>query len=65
MKIRILIAPPLNPAYGLTVGSIHEARPNWLAGMEPAWFVDVKHGNAAFPVGIRSDEAEPAAEVQA
>lgn len=58
MKIRLTVAPPLPAAYGLVVGSVHVARTNWLAGKEPKWFIDVKHGNAAFPVGIRSDEAE-------
>lgn len=62
MKIRITTAPPLPAAYGLTVGSVHVARPNWSAGREPKWFIDVKHGNAAFPVGIRSNEAEPVEE---
>lgn len=59
VKIRITTAPQgVNPAYGLTVGSIHVARPNWSADKEPAYFVDVKHGNNAFPVGIMSHEAE-------
>lgn len=58
MKIRITTAPPLAAAYGLTVGSEHTARPNPAKGQEPAWFVDVRHGNNAFPAGIMSYEAE-------
>lgn len=58
MKIRITKTPPLPDAYKLTVGSEHIARPNPARGKEPAYFVDVKHGNTAPPVGIMSYEAE-------
>lgn len=58
MKIRITTAPPLPAAYGLTVGSEHEARINPARGQEPAWYVTVKHGNTAPPVGVMSYEAE-------
>ena len=57
MKIRIIMAVPVNPAYGLTVGSEHEARPNQTK-TEPRYWVDVKHGNTAVPVGVMSYEAE-------
>lgn len=60
MKIKIITAPLLNPAYGLTVGTVHTARTNWMAGKEPKWFVDIpnKCDGTTFPVGIRSDEAQ-------
>lgn len=52
MRIKILVAPPVAPAYGLTVGSIHDATANerrYHAGA-PVWFVA--------GVGIYAHEAE-------
>lgn len=65
MKIKIIAAPPLNPAYGLVIGTVHTARTNWKAGSEPKYFVDIPNkccDGTTFPVGVRSDEAEEVAE---
>lgn len=52
MKIKLLYAPPVNPAYGLTVGSIHDANANERRYHEgaPMWFVN--------GTGIYAHEAE-------